>query len=184
MLTDKEEKELDKLSSVNDYIINGDVVYLKLTHGYCTILDYDSFLKVKDIKWWSHITNRKNVYAVAKIYINGIRKEIRMHRYILDLTDTNFVVDHIDHDGLNNLKSNLRICTNHENITHTSKRIGSNSKYLGVHYRKQNCKYAAQIQFNKVKRMLGYFLDEKEAAIHYNIAAIRKFKSFANLNVI
>jgi len=67
-------------------------------------------MKCKKYKWCAAYESGR-WYAVSRI--NG--KRVRMHRFIVDLVDKNLVVDHIDHNGLNNMRENLRIVTNQIN---------------------------------------------------------------------
>jgi len=97
------------------------------------------------------------------------------------------MVDHIDRDGLNNQKSNLRVCTNSQNscnkIAHSDRRA---SKYKGIGHTKRNRtkKWSAKICVNGKQKGLGSFLTEREAAEAYNVAALKYHGEFANLNVL
>ena len=95
-------------------------------------------------------------------------------------------VDHIDHNGLNNQKENLRICNRSQN---SANRIPSGkSKYLGVtplirHYRNKVYYYfASEIRINKKSIYLGHFKNEIEAALAYDKAAKDLHGEYANLN--
>ena len=96
-------------------------------------------------------------------------------------TPANLEVDHRDHNGLNCLEDNMRNCTHKQNTA--NKKIRGNSKYHGVCI--QNGKQiVAQIRIDNKHIHLGTFKTEKLAAIAYNIAAIKYFGEFANLNLI
>lgn len=92
------------------------------------------------------------------------------------------VVDHINHNTLDNRKCNLRVCTHGENNQHSHSRKNSSSKYKGVFLFKQNGKWAAQIQTGKSKYHLGYYENEIDAAVAYNNAAKKHHGAFAMLN--
>ncbi len=92
------------------------------------------------------------------------------------------VVDHIDRDGLNNARSNLRLCSQAQNSRNAVSNNGASSKYKGVcRYRKIK-RWRATIKFNKRSYNLGYFTDEIAAAKAYDKKAVEFFGQFAYLN--
>ena len=91
-------------------------------------------------------------------------------------------VDHIDGDKTNNHYENLRPATHAENNRNRSKRANATSKYYGVCFHKKSNKWTAQIQIEGVRKNLGYFTDEKEAAAVFNKAAAEHYVEFAKLN--
>lgn len=135
--------------------------------------DYDYL-----IKWNWHVRmDKNNLYAVKYIQIDGKNRDIPMHRIIMK-NPLGMEVDHIDHDGLNNQKSNLRNCTSSQNNMNRSPR--GKSKYLGVSY----CggSITAYITINKKNKCLGCFKNEEDAAKAYDEAAKLIHNEFANLN--
>jgi hypothetical protein len=96
---------------------------IPLSQGYFAEIDDDDFEKINAHNWWVHIMRNKYFYAEARI--NG--KVISMHRFIMNCPK-NKQIDHIDHDGLNNQKSNLRICTSRQNQQNKYGRQKSSSK--------------------------------------------------------
>jgi hypothetical protein len=108
-----------------------------------------------------------------------------MHRRILKLKPGDGkCTDHTNHDGRDNRKINLRICTNNENLRNRPKNCNNTSGFKGVSWHKRDKKWTAQIQVNFRLKFLGYFNDRVEAAKVYNRAAIKYFGEFANLNKI
>lgn len=143
------------------------------------IIDDDDFERIIKFKW--HAVQKRRggkFYAERSFRLNGKRKNVRLHHEILQ---TNNMVDHINGNGLDNRKENLRICNNSQNHQNIPKRIGiTSSKYKGVTKRKNG--WEANIAFNNKRKYLGNFKTEIEAAIAYNNAAIQFHKEFANIN--
>jgi hypothetical protein len=104
-----------------------------------------------------------------------------MHRVLLN-APAGLVVDHRDCNGLNNRKSNLRLCTHQENSYNQRPRLGGTSRFRGVCWHKAKNKYIALIQKEGKRYFLGLFGDEIEAAVVYDIKAMELFGEFAYFN--
>ena len=159
---------------------------IQLTQGYFALVDDEDFEELNKHKW--HIKKHRNtVYAVRTQWIVGGKgKQIhyKMHRVILGLKNPKEVCDHINHNGLDNRKSNLRVCTNKENQKNRLSKKNSTSKYLGVSL--SDNKWVSGISVNGKRKHLGTFDNTKDgeilAAISYDFAAIKYHGEFANLN--
>lgn len=157
---------------------------IKLTQGYVALVDDEDYEYLNQWKW-QVLKKKYTQYAFRKKQRNQAKQTLLMHRVIMGLSGNN-QVDHIDHNGLNNQKYNLRICTNGQN--QMNKRAYGKSKYLGVYfnYRKGKNKTTkhiiSNITLNKKNVYLGTFKTEEEAAKAYDIAASLHHKEFANLN--
>ncbi|MHC4574071.1 MAG: HNH endonuclease [Planctomycetota bacterium] len=103
-----------------------------------------------------------------------------MHREIC-CAPRGVVVDHIDGNGLNNRKSNLRLCTVRQNLWNR-RPAGGTSLYKGVCWRAEKKKWAARITCRDRRHHLGYFDTEMEAADAYDKKAAALFGEFAYLN--
>jgi hypothetical protein len=159
---------------------------INLTQGFITWVDDEEYEKLIQFKWFAHDGGSGNMYAQCNIpnYSSHTRQTtIKMHRYILGLTDPKIYSDHIDGNSLNNQKYNLRQCTSSQN---QGNRKGGNcnntSGYKGVYYHTRNRMWVASIRVNPNRIYLGSFTTAKDAAIAYNAAAIRYFGEFAALN--
>jgi len=104
-----------------------------------------------------------------------------MHRVILD-APMNMLVDHINGNGLDNRRENLRICTNTENLRNRGKDRDNTSGYKGVVIKKGEKKFRAQIRVNQKTIHLGSFSTPEEAARAYDDAAREYFGEFAWTN--
>jgi hypothetical protein len=106
------------------------------------------------------------------------------HRVVMGVDNSPGIsIDHINHNGLDNRRANLRIATNSENQCNSMKRDQRcSSQYRGVHFEKRTQKYKSEIYKDGKKHGLGSFSCEIDAAIAYNEAAIRIHGEFACLN--
>ena len=91
-------------------------------------------------------------------------KSITMHRLLMN-QPKNMEIDHIDNNRLNNQRDNLRIVTSQQNSMNRSKLKNCSSKYKGVFRDKVRNKWKSCVTFNNKKYHLGYFINEKDAAI-------------------
>lgn len=112
---------------------------------------------------------------------NNKRSTILMHRVIMGAPD-NVFVDHINHNTLDNRRSNLRICTNSENQHNRVRSINNTSGYKGVTWNKKTQKWLSRVHLNGICHVLGSFDDIKDAARAYDKFAKESFGEFALLN--
>ena len=146
---------------------------IKLTKGFNTLIDNEDFDYLNQWKWSAHIINKKYIYAER--YENG--KTIMLHNFLMK-TPKGLVVDHIDHNGLNNQRSNLRNCTLKQNFL--NRNPSSSTGYLGVY--KNGKKFVAQKIINGKVKHLGRFSNPKDAALAYDEKAKEINGEFTNLN--
>lgn len=158
-----------------------------LTRGYFAEVDNDDYILQSKHKWHALVVKGK-VYAIRKSKKSDMlpkRTSILMHRAILGVKDITILIDHIDNDGLNNKRNNLRkadASTNQMNLP-IRKNRGS-SKYKGVDWHKRSSKWRANIRKNGVTIYLGLYSKETDAALAYNNKAKEIFGEFALLNKI
>lgn len=109
------------------------------------------------------------------------KRSITLHRLIMGFPKDRDV-DHADHNGLNNQKSNLRIATDSQNSWNKLKPKNNTSGFKGVSYVTRLKKYMAYITFNNKREHLGLFIDPVDAAKEYNLKAVEYFGEFACIN--
>ena len=153
--------------------------YLKLNKNFIAKLDDDDFIKYAHLRWF--ISDQG--YVKHSTYRDGKFSQVRLHRLILNAPKDIFV-DHINGDKLDNRKSNLRLCSNAENMRNRNAPVNNTSGYKGVSWMKTKMKWRARIKVFYKEIWLGLFNSKEDAAKAYNIAAQKKFGRFANLNVL
>ena len=152
---------------------------IKLTKNKVALVDNDDFETLNRYRWYA-VKLGNTFYAMRKTYTPP--KTVYMHREILNLkSGDKRETDHINHDGLNNQRSNLRICNRRQN--NFNHRMGWGiSMYKGVSLYKNTSTWRAYIQDNGKPRHLGCFNNEVDAALAYNAEAKRLYGNFVRLN--
>jgi hypothetical protein len=135
--------------------------------------DYPALVRHK----WCAAKQGNSWYAVRT---DGPR-QLRMHRVIME-APPGLVVDHIDHKGLNDVRRNLRNCTQSQNARNQRPQQGGSSPFIGVCWLKKGKKWWARLQKDGRQQSLGLFDDEREAARARDAAALALHGEFANLN--
>lgn len=142
--------------------------------------DYDAIVVGK--KWFAYQSgcSPKTIYVAAKI--NG--KRVILHRLLAGAANRSEIVDHINGNGLDNRRLNLRICAQRENLRNRGINRNNTSGYKGVSWEKHTKKWVAKIGVDGKEIRLGKFDNKQDAAIAYKIAAIRfhgQFAKFTNV---
>jgi hypothetical protein len=155
---------------------------IPLTQGKYAIVDPEDFERLNKHKWHA-VKSGSTFYAIRCVGPAKRTTYIRMHREILHPPD-HLVVDHINHNGLDNRKANIRPATRAQNNFNRliAKGKNSSSKYKGVSWKKDRKKWRARIHVNGRYKFLGYFKEEKQAAKAYDEAAKKYHGEFASLN--
>jgi hypothetical protein len=147
------------------------------------LVDDEDHPFVSQYRWW--LSN--NGYAVRTKPRSepGRRGVILMHRELLGV-EPHQIADHINGNRLDNRRENLRRATDAENKLNTGKpsHRPMTSRYKGVVYVPRVRRWRAVIKANRKQRHLGYFKEEREAALAYNAAARELFGEFARLNEV
>jgi hypothetical protein len=149
---------------------------IPLTRGKFAIVDPQDYERLAEYKWYAaKITG--NFYAQR----GAKGTTIKMHREIVDIPP-GLVCDHRNHDTLDNRKSNLRICTQAQNSYNQLPRDGGTSRYKGVCWHRDHCRWEASIKHKGRTIHIGYYDYEADAAIAYDDMAVELFGEFACLN--
>lgn len=132
---------------------------------------------------WLIMRRPKGVLYARSRYRDDVGKvrEQRMHRLITGWPET----DHINLNGLDNRRENLRQANRSQNCANRRKPThGVTSRFKGVSWDLRNRKWLAMIMVHKRNIYLGRYLSELEAAKAYNDAAAKYFGEFALLNLV
>lgn len=153
--------------------------------GRVALIDAQDYELVSAYRWHAAVRERgrpraNGPYAQTSIKRDGRVATITMHKLITGWEQT----DHIDHDGLNNQRSNLRPATNRQNMANSRKAPTWSSPYKGVCWVAAKGRWRATIKVRGKSRHLGYFEVEEDAARAYNEAAIEAHGSYANPNEV
>jgi len=160
-----------------------DIKIIALTKGYACLIDAEDFDKVMAVaKRWHASTQGSGIYATTKIRIGGKQRHQSIHRVVMD-APSEMLVDHINHDTLDNRKANLRIVTKQQNQCNVLPRKGNWSKYKGVCYNTRVNRWVAYINHLGKREYLGYFNNEMDAAMAYDKASIRLHGEFGYRNM-
>jgi hypothetical protein len=129
--------------------------YIELTQGKRAMVDDEDYEELSRWRWC--VRRGKNTYyAVRGCRIEEKQRKLPMHRVIMN-TPQGMDTDHINGDGLDNRKCNLRVCTRTQNNYNIGRNKLNVSGYKGVGWHKSNEKWRARIRINKKRVNLGYF---------------------------
>lgn len=175
---------------------------IELSMGYKALIDDEDYEIVSKSKWFAKITSKYNVtqYASRNITTQAQRDfyssligspvlgvQLSLHRLIMK-SKPGEMVDHIDGNGLNNQKSNLRLCTVQQNAQNRKTKSNNKAGYKGVIRNKRiqlgsRC-WQAKISIPETMKQItiGNFYTREDAALAYNEMAIKLFGDYALLN--
>jgi hypothetical protein len=149
---------------------------IKLNNGMVAMVDDADYEWLNQWKWRA-LKGRSTYYACRG---GGCGGHVYMHRLIMD-APKGMDVDHMDSNGLNNQRGNMRVCTRSQNIQNSRKLRKTRSPYKGVACVIRNY-FTSQITHNGKVHFLGYFNTDEEAARSYDMAALELYGEQARIN--
>lgn len=151
-------------------------VWVKLSNGYAILVDREDE-RLANLRWSAFCKRSKNgnIRVYAKRHVDGT-----VHRLHWDVIGGKGSgdVDHINGDTLDCRRQNLRHATRRQNTANATNIVGASSRFKGVSLHRQSGKWIAQV----VKRHIGIFRDEVDAATAYNFAAFEEFGEYSRGN--
>ena len=155
---------------------------IKLTRGYYALVDECDFERLNRHKWQVNVRNGRPRQAGRTERRNQKSRYLTMHRVIMN-PPKHMIVDHINRNPLDNRRANLRLSTPQQNSWNRScPRNSKGSKYTGVSLDRDGQKWRVRIVIDGESRFLGYYDDEKAAAMAFDKAARKHRGQFAFQN--
>lgn len=156
------------------------VTKISLTQGYVAVIDDEDVPLVMPFRW-----NARKIGGHVYAWSTGNAKlglpVIGMHRLITNCQQGQ-LVDHIDRDGLNNTRANLRLATRAQNRLNARRSSNNTSGFKGVHRCGRTRRWRSVITVDGRKIRLGWFDSREDAARAYDAAAVKHYGDFARLN--
>lgn len=156
----------------------GNARSVPLTRGLVAWVSPEDYRRVAKVKWCVASRGDRCRYAQANLKIEGRWTRVLLHRFIMNTPKGSFV-DHVNGDGLNCTRENMRPATPSQN---QHNRRGRPNRLKGVSWHKKGKKWMAQIMACGTYRYLGLFDSETDAAKAYDSAARELHGVFARTN--
>jgi hypothetical protein len=158
-------KESRKIWDHSNLLEGISVKEIPLTQGKVTLVDDEDFDYLNQFKWYAR-KSKKTFYAFRGVNINKKVIGFSLHRSIMN-PPVNMEIDHINGNGLDNQKENMRIVTSRQNAQ--NRHIKKSSHYVGVSWDTKSKKWFARIRVRGISRYLGSFKNEIDAAAMYRV---------------
>lgn len=158
---------------------------IPLTQGFSAIVDDEDFEAVLKFKWRANVqclvSGAKKVYALRSIRIDGRQRSLYLHRFLM-VAEVGATVDHVNGDGLDCRRANLRFASVTQNSANSDRAARPTCPFRGVAWHARDRHYRATITEGRHNRWIGCFSDPIEAARAYDAAARKAFGAFARVN--
>ena len=153
---------------------------IQLTQGKVALVDDADYETIARFKWFAHRCGRRRdlYYARRNTVSGGVRGVSLMHREVLGAA-YGVLVDHRDHDGLNNRRDNLREATRTQNAQNSASRSSNTSGVQGVCFHIGHQRWRARITVHGERIHLGHFAAFEEAVRVRRAAELEYFGEFA-----
>jgi len=154
---------------------------IPLTRGYTALVDDADFPLVSQSRWQAR-PDRNTVYASRGVRDgSGKTKTLYMHVALLDAGD-GLVVDHINGNGLDNRRKNLRIATRGQNVHHSFTTVKNKHGFRGISFIERYQRWQVSMKTGGRNTYVGFYATAEEAARAYDAKALEVYGEFARLN--
>ena len=159
--------------------IEGNIAYVPLTREYEAIIDAADLSLVNSYNWYAKVC-KNTVYAVRTDRSESKQRDVYMHRVIMG-EPGGFDVDHLDRNGLNNSRKNLRQATKAQNQHNAGVRSDNTSGFKGVGFYKHTAKWVARIRICGKQKHIGYYDSPEQAHAAYCKASAKYHGDFGRV---
>lgn len=140
-------------------IIDSVTAEVELTHGHVCLVDVDNLALIGQYRWCAMV-GRKTYYAITNTTHNGKRSSMLMHQLLLEIPP-GYEGDHINRNGLDNRRSNLRVVTRSVNARNSDLRATNTSGHTGIAFESGKWRVRVVVDYNTVN--LGRFANLDDA---------------------
>lgn len=153
---------------------------IPLSQGKIALVDDEDFDRVNQFKWCAAATSSSRTwYAMRGDYTGSKPRTIYLHRFILD-APSDMDVDHINHNGLDCRRENMRLATTSQNCCNRRKNVGSKFRFKGIQARRN--RFAVRVPFDGRLVHFRTYATQEEAARIYDAVVARLRGEFAHTN--
>lgn len=140
------------------------IKYIPLTKGHIAIVDVEDYERLNQFLWVIN-KNKKQLYAKRSLPKEGGKQKSETMQQLVLKAPNGLMIDHINGNGLDNRKSNLRIVTNRQNCQ--NRHQTKTSRFPGVSWNKRRKKWESQAQINGKHKSIGFYETEELAYAAY-----------------
>ena len=158
--------------------------WLKLTQRKWALIDECDYENANQYTWHVIKSTKNSTLYAQRNYSdeNGIYRTQTLHVFLMGKTDNGFEIDHIDHNGLNDRRNNLRVCTIVQNKANMKPKLGGTSDFKGVCWSERDHVFVAKRHVSGRCTNLGSFNNEIDAAKAYDKSAVSEWGDHACIN--
>lgn len=169
---------------VKNFWYNRGMKKIPLTRGKVAVIDDKDYVYVEPFKWCA-MPNGTTWYAITNVRCpDGKQRQVRMHRLLMGVKRRDGMeVDHVNHNGLDNRRNNLRVCTHQQNMCNGKAKRGK-SRFRGLSWDASRQWWRVSLRVYGRDRYVGIYKDEMQAALGYDLAALRTHKEYACCNLM